>query len=710
MLSRASEPAIFPPMVVTRATCSSTTAMEHTPEKSSPVRHARFAIAEDNNSNAPTVSRPKKPPPITPRRFTKFFTPRPRNAVQAVRTSRRALRSITGPALNSRNKPREHHVEDTDIVSMQTIDENQSSRPSRKRKYSTYSAIPSIASSPIKAGGFLSSSQETGPRLEDCTKKLWDEEEADTELEDLQDSGDEEEDEAPPPPSVPYRSISTSASILSTRLTGRLSRKETPKSQAWQDQTASFVSNPEDNYECNTISGHVVLPFCVANCNTNSLIAIGEEEGRIRLIETTEGDKRGFSREFLTMHPHDNAIMDLQFSDDDRLLATASGDQTSQVIDMSTQTSIFCLSAHHSSIKRVQFQPASGNNVLATCSRDGSVNIWDLRSPTLHRPALRLRTVPRPDEVPTRHPHIRHLPASNTIRDAHGTHVNKWNQKNPNAKVNPISGRNDFSVTSLSFIGASRQHMLVTASEAHAVVKLWDMRVAYSNSRRSRPTPISSTAEPPIHVHNRSYGLTSLALGGDGARLYAMCRDNIIYAYSTSHLILGDGSLSSAQPPSKYSNGPDGTGFGPLYGFVHPRLRVATFYPRLAVRKAQYGNTELLAAGSSDDCAVLFPTDERYLTKSTRLSRECSAGAVHNPRATRLYQHGTPLTRAHGKEVTGVAWSSEGNLVTVSDDFSSRCWRENANEARDLRLKGEAGGRRWMMGWAEVYGKEYDDE
>jgi WD40 repeat protein len=685
--------------------------MEDTPEKSSPMRHARFAIADDNK-NAPTASRPKKPPPVTPRRFTKFFTPRPRNAVQAVqavRTSRRALRSITGAALNSRSKKHHQDAEDTEIVPMPTIDENQSSR---KRKYSTYSGTPSIASSPIKAGGLLSSSQETGPRLEDCTKRLWEEEEADTELEDvLGDTTDDEEDDGvPPPPKVPYRSFSTSASILFTRITGRRARKEVPNSHAWQDQTASFVSNPEDIYECNTTSGYVVLPFCVASCNTNSLIAIGEEEGCIRLVESAEGDKKGFSREFLTMHPHDNAIMDLEFSDDDRLLATASGDQTSHVIDMSTQTSIFCLAAHHSSIKRVQFQPASGNNVLATCSRDGSVNIWDLRLPAIRRPSFRLRSAGRADEIPTRHPNIRHLPVASTIRDAHGTHINKWNQKDLHAKVNPISGRNDFSVTSLSFIGASRQHMLVTASEAHAVVKLWDMRATYTNSRRSRPTPVSSTAEPVIHVQNRSYGLTSLALGGDGARLYAMCRDNTVYAYSTSHLLLGDSSLSPAQPPSKFSTATDSTGLGPLYGFVHPRLRVATFYPRLAVRKAQDGNSELLAAGSSDDCAVLFPTDERYLTKSTQLSRECPPGATYNPKATNLYHHGTPLTKAHGKEVTAVAWTSEGSLVTVSDDFSSRCWRENTSEARDLRLKGEAGGRRWMMGWAEVYSKEYDDE
>lgn len=677
------------------------------------MRRAYFAIAEDKNNNNGTTtdSRTKKAPPITPRRFNKFFTPRPRNASKAVRTSRKALRSITGPALNSRSRKRNRPTDELAIVSMPTIDENEPTQPSRKRKYSTYSATPSIASSPIKAGGFVSSSQETGTRLEDCSKRLREEEEAETELEDsLEDSSDEEEI-IPVPARIPYRSISTSAGILSTRLTGRRSRKEVLGSNAWHDETANFVSSSEDIYECSSGSGHAILPFCVASCNTNSLIAIGEEEGGIRLIESALGDKQGFSGAFLSFRPHDNAIMDLEFSDDDRLLASASGDQTSHIIDMSTQQSIFCLAGHHSSIKRIQFQPNTNNHIVATCSRDGSVRLWDLRSPAMDRPSLHLRSAGRADESPGRHKNIRYVPTANTIEDAHGRNYSKF--VNTRCRNNPVSARNDYSVTSLAFLGVSRPYMLVTASEAHAVVKLWDMRATYTNARgiHYRAVPISSTAEPSTHLQNRSYGLTSIALGGDGARLYGMCRDNTIYTYSTSHLILGDTNLSTIKPPTIHNPQPiEGTGLAPLYGFVHPRLRIATFYPRLAVRKARDGHTELLAAGSTDDCAVLFPTDERYLTNSTRVTTDNRTVARTSEYPMKIYSHGTALTRAHNKEVTAVTWTSEGSLVTVSDDFSSRCWRENTNEARDLRLKGEAGGRRWMMGWAQTNVPGYDDE
>lgn len=679
-------------------------------ENSSPMRRTHFAIAEDNNSGITADPRMKKPPPITPRRFNKFFTPRPRNALQCVRTSRKALRSITGPALNSRGRKGSRPAYELDIISMPAINENEPTQPSRKRKYSTYSATPSIASSPIKAGGFLSSSQETGSRLEDCSKSLWEEEEAETELEDTLDESSDEEENIPAPIRVPYRATSSSASILSTRLTGRRSRTEVLASHAWQDETAGFISHPEDVYECNSGTGHAILPFCVASCNTNSLIAIGEEEGGIRLIESAAKDKEGFSRAFLSLRPHDNAIMDLEFSDDDRLLATASGDQTSHIIDMATQQSIFCLAGHQSSIKRIQFQPSTVNHIVATCSRDGSVRVWDLRSPAMDRPSFHLRSAGRADESPGRHRNIRYVPTANTIQDAHGLNYKK--SLNPRYRNNPVSARNDYSVTSLAFLGASRPHMLVTASEAHAVVKLWDMRATYTNARgvRYRAVPVSSTAEPATHLQNRSYGLTSLALGSDGARLYGMCRDNTIYTYSTSHLILGDLNMSTIKPSIHNPQPTESTGLPPLYGLVHPRLRVATFYPRLAVRKAQDGRTEVLAAGSTDDCAVLFPTDERYLTKSTRVTSDNRTLSRTSEFPMKIYSHGTPLTRAHNKEVTAVTWTSEGSLVTVSDDFSSRCWRENANEARDLRLKGEAGGRRWMMGWAQTDVLGYDEE
>lgn len=74
------------------------------------------------------------------------------------------------------------------------------------------------------------------------------------------------------------------------------------------------------------------------------------------------------------------------------------------------------------------------------------------------------------------------------------------------------------------------------------------------------------------------------------------------------------------------------------------------------------------------------------------------------------HQHGTALIRGHEKEVTAVTWNYDGSLTTVSDDFTVRCWREDGPVARRLRQGGEAGGQRWMAGWADVSDKAYDDD
>jgi len=693
------------------------------PEKPSAAEPTSFLIVEDDGATQQPGQRPKKPPPITPRRFEKFFTPRPRNARHAVRTSRAALQDITGPALNRRK------LEARNELDLPAISENP---VSKKRKLSFTSHISSLPSSPIKGPQLLSSSQEQP----DTNSRYCGDAAEGVEL-DHGEICDEETDIEDghkiysKPVIQPYRTISTSTSLLSSRISGRRAIREVDHSQVWLHNTANFYSSPKDAYSSsNAETGILTIPFSATSCHTNSLVAIGNEEGKVELVDSAAGDKVGFLKAYLTMKPHENAIMDLEFSSDDALLATASGDQTSQIIDMQTQTSIYCLSGHYSSVKRVQFQPGSCNNVIATCSRDGCINFWDLRCHNVDRPSFHLRSSGRA-EGDAMNASMRYSSITNSIREAHTISTSRSRKLDPRSRSNPVSGRNDFSVTSLSFLGPSRPNMIVTASELDAVVKLWDMRTAYSN-RRGRPVPLSSTREPKSHQVHRRFGLTSLAFSGDGARLYTLCRDHTVYAYATSHLVLGDAPEMSTHSSKTFR--PSETaeqGLSPLYGFRHPHLRISTFYPKLAVRKSNNKDTELLAVGSTDDCAILFPTNERYLTKTTQILIPCpslqpDSASLHRPNMTRrdstfssasreneydlkLYSHGTPLIRGHEKEVTAVTWTSEGSLVTASDDFRSRCWREGALKAREMRTGGEGEGRRWGSGWADV-DAGFDDE
>jgi WD40 repeat protein len=464
----------------------------------------------------------------------------------------------------------------------------------------------------------------------------------------------------------------------------------------------------------------------------NSLVAVGDEEGGIRLLDSSKDDERGFSSAYLGFRPHMNSIMDLEFSSDDLLLATASGDQTSLIIDMTTQRPIHCLQNHSSSVKRVQFQPASNNKVLATCSRDGNVNIWDLRCKGVEqRPSLQVRCSLESEAESSNASAPPKMTFPHVLNTIHGAHAYTTPQKLAADKSDAIPfGRSDITVTSLAFLPPGQENLFVTASEASASVRLWDLRTAHNN-RRGRPVlPLSTTREPDSHIKYRRFGLTSMAFGGDGARLYTLCRDGTVYTYSTSHLVLGHApelSLNHAHP--RRSGGSDKEGLGPLYGFRHPRLQVSTFYVKLAVRKASDDRAEMLAVGSSDQCPILFPTDERFLQSPvktlpvdlppTRTSlfttrsglRRTNSGMGLSGRledTIPIYESGTPLVEGHQKEVTGISWTVNGELITVGDDYHARCWREGP-EARELRRQGQKDGRDWQCGWAATT-DSYDDE
>ena len=216
-------------------------------------------------------------------------------------------------------------------------------------------------------------------------------------------------------------------------------------------------------------------------------------------------------------------------------------------------------------------------------------------------------------------------------------HINDAHLGRLRTHKNAYTGRSDFSVTSLSFIDPTRPHLFATASESDSVVKLWDMRSSHRFKRKT--VPISCTAEPQSHAIHRRFGITSMGVSTDHSRLYALCRDHTVYAYSTTHLILGSAPefTSSSKPFEANKSQPEAkTGLGPLYGFRHPSLQISTFYPKLAVRCATDSHPEVIAVGSSDDCAVLFPTHPRYLTPSARNLPSPIDDTAPRPRLARM--------------------------------------------------------------------------
>lgn len=379
--------------------------------------------------------------------------------------------------------------------------------------------------------------------------------------------------------------------------------------------------------------------------------------------------------------------MDLEFSRDDSRLASACGDRSGRVLDIPTQTVAVELgNGHWDSLRQISFQPGSGNgHVLATSDRAGRLQIWDLRCSSL--PAQCFSGVGE---------------ATSQLRD-------EQLDVTPARTVNTIDGAHErtvqgnttsASVTAIQWMPAGREHLILSASEANASIRLWDTR--YIRPRRQNvDTPLSSTPEPVTHAW-RSHGITSLALATDASRLYALCRDSTLYAYSTSHLILGqapelvDGASRRRPTGSR--------GLGPLYGLRHDLFRAHSFYVKCAIRPRRGSKPELLAVGSSDSCAVLFPTDERYMRAAWARREHQLADGPASASSDRLpiYHGGTPLIRGHSREVTTLSWSHTGRLVTASDDYIVRHWQQDDARARHLRQVGEFGGERHMAGWADV--------
>ncbi|KAI2623152.1 WD40 repeat-like protein [Hypoxylon sp. NC1633] len=714
----------------------------------------------ENNMSSPELLSPsradangkeRRNPSVTPRKFKRFFTPRSR-VPSYISPARKALQDLAAPALNHRyqtpapSSPLGPGLEDQDLLEDENL-EPLDGHIIKRRKFYHHTPDSSPCRPPhiLPMQPTLEHWANPRPALQSPIGSTIQDEDRRDETHTNQD--DERQNEAPSKPSpkkplIPMAKRGLAGQLAQRELggiprTGR-SYMSYPTSD-WRIDTADFCSLPGDIHNCfGTYSPPAPLsrciPFSVASLNRSGEVAVGDEEGYVRLLDTHLDPLSSFgdtdSPSTRRVQTHDNAVIDLAFSDDDRLLATASGDQMGRVFDMTTQTPVAVLNHHFASLKQIRFQPGQENgNVIATSSRDGSVQIWDIRC--AGRMALDLVSVP-PAAPPA--PLVKRPRAVNSFYHAHAR-TQRQVQVQQTSKLAAHSGRGDIiSVTALQFLPAGQEHLLLTACEADATIKLWDIRSIHS-SRQNVPTPLSATAEPFSHGKWRPYGISSLALNTDGSRLYSLCKDNTVYVYSTAHLILGHApelSTRNGVPPRRRHTAVPSQGLGPIYGFRHPRLHANTFYVKCEVRPARDGRSELLAVGSNSGCAVLFPTQEHYYrdellgsmtpssledsTVATSAERPPSSSAAASGAANvfakqdniPIIRKGTPLIRAHRSEVGGLTWSKEGKLVTVGDDYTVRLWNEDREQAADLRTCGEFGGKRWRCGWADV-GEDWDE-
>lgn len=104
-------------------------------------------------SDAGPRRKPKKPPPVTPRSFKRFFTPRSMlnggNSVESVKTNRQALKVLSSPAINRLGPAftRPSMTDGNKATQNEAADVFRT--PARKRKLS-FSSVGSLQSSPLK--------------------------------------------------------------------------------------------------------------------------------------------------------------------------------------------------------------------------------------------------------------------------------------------------------------------------------------------------------------------------------------------------------------------------------------------------------------------------------------------------------------------------------------------------------------------------------
>ncbi|EKD19974.1 uncharacterized protein L3040_002347 [Drepanopeziza brunnea f. sp. 'multigermtubi'] len=666
----------------------------------------------------------RRDPSVTPRKFKRFFTPQSyRSAVNPV--SRKFLNDITAqPAMNRNTQSSPLRPFRRLVTGQDSSPLGFASRESKRRK------VHDMVNQG-KEVGYVG--PHDGVMSSPCERAVKYSGEMDTECE-----SEDEDDGILPPHGTVKRTVRLEERGLGGQLLrrsiGTNTRQRFAPVNDWRDNTAGFYSKPEDVHTSMSLlpprqhqpQGARTIPFCVQGLNRedSTLVALADEEGNFRILESAKGGHPPFSKSLFHDLVHKNAIIDMVFSEDDSRLATCSGDQTARVYDMHTKATLNILGTHAASLKQVRWQPGSGNNnILATSSRDGTIQLWDLRCntskgatypffyPTMYDPADINPTV-----VFNRH--------ITCIGGAHKTPtrlmpaIGTFDQVVRPDEMVPRTG--DVSVTAIQFLPAGREHLLISGSESDASVKLWDMR---QNNFKLRPGgALASTTPPQSHSKFRNFGINSLNMSGDGSKFYTLCKDNTVYAYSTEHLMLGQAPelsyTAKTRPPFPHTNR---QGLGPLYGFRHPKLHATSFYVKSAIRKARNGKCEMLAVGSSDGSPVLFPTDERYLPTREQLMspatgtqsspalletrpalRRLGSSSSHVDDTLIISTNGTSLERGHEREVSSLTWTASGDLVTVGDDYLVRCWREDRDEAKSLRVGGEQEGRRWGCGWADV--------
>ncbi|ANB12155.1 WD repeat protein Cdt2 [Sugiyamaella lignohabitans] len=356
-------------------------------------------------------------------------------------------------------------------------------------------------------------------------------------------------------------------------------------------------------------------PFCIESFRTQPLTVVGFEGGDLCMLGSDTGSRQGL---FLgnSRNHHNNSIFDLSISHNDSHLASTSGSLV-KIYDCERNSVIHGIEAHNDGMfKQCKFHPTN-SSLLLTSTRFGTIALHDLRLPTNHTDSLielvRTKT----------HSHRQ----SFLLRKCHDV-------KSGATKIK----RSNVSVTSLAWT-EHNEYTAISGGEADSQLKFWDLRSLVSRNRQT-PTCI---VEPPPSPSGRKFGITSIVADPEDRKIWALCRNGVIYSY---HL---------AAPE-----------LGLVDELASEDLSVTSFYCKLAVINPINSNR---IAGKYLACG-----GERGLTLFSK------------PNTASSTSHSVLLKNGHSRETTGVSYQQcSDSLMSISDDMTLRFWRPDETLYKQLR-------------------------